>query len=585
MNLKRILEFGYFPKELPPPFETKSFAKKYSYVLRKWNEFVDSEKEPREGESNKEAKRRFQNTHNKYFSSSYTSFSLSKGTYSRRKLGIPNPKQFSELASSILTNWKLIRECYKLSSYSQSLPVEKDATRSVRTKSASWSNFKFCLIDISFDKRIELRLDISQFYPTIYTHSLTWALVGKEKSKEFFKIIQSKKSEWDELLELDPIAQRYAKSEFIDTLTRNCNNKQSVGLCIGPDTSFILAEVIASRIDSEIEKKLKDINYEAVRYYDDYYFYLDDKSDAEKVLRTVQQVLNEYQLETNENKISIQKLPFSYTESWVYDVDTFDLSNLENHIIRNYFNLLNKTVLETSSQSSWIYRYGLRKFINGKVIIGKNEWPIFLQLVLQTLLIDAGNINHICQLLLSYEILIGNKEKEEIKSVLERVIEEHLSLNHSFEVSWSLWIFKSFNIKCSAHLIEKILNGKDSISKIVSLDLISSNLIKGTLAGKKDFKERISKMNSFGENWLLKYESHIKDWLSIKSDNCIGDNHFFKILESYDISFYRTENQLLVPFELAYEVELFGTSDTIAVNFLATNDDSEEERESHGGWY
>ena len=36
MNSKKILEKGYFPKELPPPFETKEFADKAHRIRLKW---------------------------------------------------------------------------------------------------------------------------------------------------------------------------------------------------------------------------------------------------------------------------------------------------------------------------------------------------------------------------------------------------------------------------------------------------------------------------------------------------------------------------------------------------------------------
>ena len=261
MNLKRLLEKGYLPKELPPPFSSKLFAEKHRFIKSKWDKKINTEKAQQPGENKASAKKRFKEDYGKYDSSQLAIYSLAKGIYSRRKLGIPNPKQYSDLSSAIIENWGLLRKTYKLSSYSESTPIEARAKRAVRTKSISWNNFKFQLIEKSFDKKVELTLDISQFYPTIYTHSIPWAIVGKDKAKKFFKIAISDKTKWQGLVNSNNDAKAYWSANFIDTLVRNCNDRQSIGLCIGPDTSLILAEVIANRIDNEISKRLSSISH------------------------------------------------------------------------------------------------------------------------------------------------------------------------------------------------------------------------------------------------------------------------------------------------------------------------------------
>jgi len=265
MNLKKLLGKGYFPKELPPPFETKPFAEKHQIINARWNKIIKEEKKQKHRETKPKAKKRFQEKYGKYSSSQLAIFSISKGVYSRRKLALPNPKQYLDLSKSVIENWSLLRKTYKLSPYSESTPIELGAKRAVRTKSNSWSNFKFQLIEKSFDKKIELRLDISQFYPTIYTHSIPWAILGKEKAKKLFKISATDKIKWDELLtQNNKDAKAYKSADFIDNLVRNCNDRQSIGLCIGPDSSFILAEIIGNRIDFEISKRLNSINLSGI---------------------------------------------------------------------------------------------------------------------------------------------------------------------------------------------------------------------------------------------------------------------------------------------------------------------------------
>ncbi|WP_334058016.1 RNA-directed DNA polymerase [Polaribacter sp. P097] len=584
MNLKKILEKGYFPKELPPPFETKSFAKKHNFVKKRWEKLIIEVQKPKKGESKNKAKKRYDDQYGKYLSSQLAIFSLPKGIYSRRKLSLPNPKQYLELSNAIIKNWSLLRRTYKKSEYSESTPIESGSNkRSVRTKSSSWSNFKFQLIEKSFDKKIELRLDISQFYPTIYTHSIPWAILGKEKAKKIFKIYATNKLEWKNLLaQNDTDAMEYRSADFIDSLVRNCNDRQSIGLSIGPDTSFILAEVIGNRIDFEIKKRLKFIDHSGTRYYDDYYFYFNTRNDAENALKIIQQVLYEFQLETNESKVSINSLPFQYIESWSDSFDRYKFDKFDKFEIRNFFNLLHQSINSNKNNSAWIIHYALKRFKTGEIEVKINEWEIFLSFLLQTLIIDTSVISLIFEIILIYEVYIDNKGKLKIKNVLKKIIEEHIILNHSFEVSWSLWFFITFKIRCDKKILEEILESKDSISKILCLDIINKKLYSGRKPNLKSIKEQLKSTSSFGENWLLLYETIKKNWLEFDDDKAILNNDFFDILKDLKISFYNSENQIIPKAKVELNI---GTFFAIEYKLIKTEPEEEIYEDEDDSWY
>jgi len=575
MNQKKLIEKGYLPKELPPPFNSKLFAEKHRFILSKWNKKIETEKLQLPRESKATAKKRFNDKYGKYDSSQLATFSLAKGIYSRRKLGVPNPKQFSDLSNAIIENWSLLRKTYKLSSYSESTPIEARAKRAVRTKSISWNNFKFQLIEKSFDKKIELTLDISQFYPTIYTHSIPWAIIGKEKAKQFFKIAISDKVRWQNLLRTNNDAKDYRSADFIDTLVRNCNDRQSVGLCIGPDTSLILAEIIANRIDNEIDKRLSSIPHSGTRYYDDYYFYFKNRNDAENSLKIIQQVLYEFQLETNENKVNITTLPFKYIEDWTEQFDRFVFNEVDRYELRNFFSILNNSILNNKKNSSWIIHYALNRFRTGEIVIQRKNWDIFLSLLLQTLIIDSSVIDIIFETIFIYKIYLDNISKNKIKNVLTSIIEEHVILNHSFEISWSIWSFITFRINCPRQVIELILESRDSLSKLLCLHLIEKSLYEGRKPNLSKLKNHIENSSTFGENWLLIYETVVKEWIIFDDIESIFDNEYFEIMKDYGVSFYDTLKQVRP--KVSMESNHFGGYDMIEVQY--------GEEESDEEWY
>lgn len=587
MQLKRLLSKGYFPKELPPPFHTEDFGDKSRFINQKWKDLLDTKKLRRAGEGGNEAKRRFQKDYTeKYGSSKLIEFSIAKGIYSRRKLEIPNPKQYLDLSNPIVENWKIIKGFFDISLYSQSKPVLFGAKRALKTKSKSLNNFKFEAISKSFGRKVELRLDILNFYPTIYTHSIPWSLLGKDEAKRYFNIKNTRKTYFDSIIATDNKAKLYKLGDSIDTLVRNCNERQSIGIPIGPDVSFLLAELIGCRIDSEIQKSLENISHECIRYYDDYYFYLNSVGDADNVLKKVQKILYEFRLQTNEFKVNINELPFKYDDDWSLTLSSFKFNTANNYELRNFFSLLISLVDNNKKQSSLIIDYGLQRFEYGNVKVNRKHFDIFLTFLLQLLLFDPSNIDQIFKILLSYKYYLNKKRKEKIEIVLNQIIEEHSILNHSFEVSWALWFYKSFRIKCNRDFLSLVLQSSDNISKLICLDIINSKLFYGRKPALSNLKNSLNSNSLFNEDWLIAYEAYRKKWLNFGTKKILDLNEFFEILDYYDVSFYDTTKQVSLNFTVTPPPEIEPDDfDSWFDDFLNDDDDAEETKEEKKAKY
>ena len=162
MTQKELLENGYFPKELPPPFQTKIFANKLSVIENDWNTVVVNI-----NKSQKSLKEAFKD---KFWESKWVVHSLPKVGFSRRLLGIPNPYHQSILTKSITNNWAEIEKIFNKSKISNSKPVKDDTGKRALKSINSFGQFrKECLIN-SYDKIYEVRTDVSRYYGTIYTH-------------------------------------------------------------------------------------------------------------------------------------------------------------------------------------------------------------------------------------------------------------------------------------------------------------------------------------------------------------------------------------------------------------------------------
>lgn len=511
MEIEHLLQKGYFPKELPPPFTTELFSNNFHSIADSWNH-LKSELGRTTPNILKDKKG--------YEKSKCVLFSIPKKNYSRRNIEIPNPFHHSALCETICHHWIEINHVYEKSKISTSIPtVWQDGERAVRT-SYEFNDFKQeCLIE-SYDKKYELKIDISWFYPTIYTHTIPWAVHGKELAK---------KDRSDRLF-----------GNLLDRDVRNCKHGQTSGIPIGPDTSMIIAEIISCGIDQLLQEKLGLIK--GCRYYDDVYLYFSTREEAEKGLKTIQYILTDFQLSINEEKTKIDRFPSTFDDIWVIQINSYefredDIWKTERDRVREqrtdierYFKLAFHLANEYPNEA--VLSYAIKKF-QSIAIINEN-WNLFESLILKIAILNPLVLQFIVPLLLAYDSLV---DKQKISNVVEEIIKTNAKLGHSFEISWALWLAKTFDIRINDSIAKDIFNSNDVIPILIALDLKSKNLIDASVES-SHLIEDLTEDSLFEEKWLLTYESIIHEWLIPINSNPLETNEYFNILKDFGVKFY-----------------------------------------------
>ena len=138
MVLKDLIGRGYFPKELPPSFDTSDLANNSTSILSDWNTIFELNTninsptfpvakllEESKAQYKERKKKHRDDFMSQYGSSRAAIYSISKGKLSRRFLQIPNPKHFSILSEKITSYWANYEAVFILSDYSKSYPVDQ----------------------------------------------------------------------------------------------------------------------------------------------------------------------------------------------------------------------------------------------------------------------------------------------------------------------------------------------------------------------------------------------------------------------------------------------------------------------------
>lgn len=142
-----------------------------------------------------------------------------------------------------------------------------------------------------------MRADVSNCFPSIYTHTISWVTNGRHPSKT-----------------RTPATTKTFGGKF-DGLVQALNYGETSGVVVGPEFSRIFAEIILQEVDIRVEQDLakKGLifgkNYEAMRYVDDYFFFLSRSSDAPFVEEVLARHLGHFKLHLNASKRQVLSTP------------------------------------------------------------------------------------------------------------------------------------------------------------------------------------------------------------------------------------------------------------------------------------
>ncbi len=143
--------------------------------------------------------------------------------------------------------------------------------------------------------------DILKCFPSIYSHTIDWAIRRKEYSKNI-ALTKGKNAN--------------SFGIVFDKFMQKINYNETNGIIIGPEFSRIFAEIILQDIDQAIEKSLEEINYKfkrdyfCTRYIDDYFIFYNDSNVYNCFLKALSNELEKYKLYINISKINTLSRPF-----------------------------------------------------------------------------------------------------------------------------------------------------------------------------------------------------------------------------------------------------------------------------------
>lgn len=490
VGLKALLAHGYFPKELPPPFTTVAFAEAMS-SKRVPQSFFDTGKRSRACAHN----------------------SARVGSL-RRRLSLPNPTNQFNVARVISENWDKLIKHIKGSPLSQSYPIKGEES------DRALIPFNRELVMVRAAQRASARFllyaDIVRCYPSIYTHSIPWALHTKNVAKKNHSI---------KLL-----------GNALDLWVRNGQDGQTLGIPIGPDTSLVIAEIVLAAVDKELLKRLD--NGRGMRFYDDYELTFPDRASAETALNELQEVLSEYELALSSEKTKLSELPALLENEWVTRLREFafrEASSAQRTDLISYFDAAYALVSKFPDKTVLAYAIGRLKTLD----VHPDNSQLLQQLMLQAVIAEPGTFSSVLSILMEAKDEGSGIEEDTLSEVIQNQILQHAPKGHGSEVAWAIWAAIAFKVPIGKLAAGSISGSSDCVVALIALDARERGLISGKF-DTKAWEVVMTADDLYSPSWLLAYEASLHGWLKAPGGYVSNDSRF-GYLEVKQVRFYDSE--------------------------------------------
>lgn len=434
---EQLLKFGIFSEDLPPCFSTDKLAMEYDKIICSASGKIASE---------------------------CMIYTVPKDDDNRRVMKVPNIEQQIKLIELILKHEDALKAHFEKSHSSRSNPFRVDnytnggerhavefldipKLRDVYGVPSSIIANLFKKIRISLGYKYRLTVDLANFYDSIYTHSLEWALNGKENTK-----IQ--------------MAQKNNNRGFgqnLDNAIRQTNLTETSGIPTGPFTSRIVSEVLLVKVDVELETE----GFVFSRYVDDYQFFFKSENDAIQGKEIMRRIFHKYNLKINDQKTDLSRYPYHQEENMRAEFERYRNNYKKT---RGDNDASSKALVDLFISADMFYKNGSKGAYKYLLKMLKNEK--FQQKCWERIEPLLMNICLISPRISQYVVVVVRNNREHltnrfVDSIAENLIDCILNQYHN-EAHWFLWLLFELDYKFSVDQIVLMMdNASDDISMMM----------------------------------------------------------------------------------------------------------------------
>jgi hypothetical protein len=343
-----------------------------------------------------------------------------------------------------------------------------------------------------------LKADISRFFYTAYTHSIPWAVLGKEKAKDWHVHNRKKlRAHW---------------SNDFDTVLQSCQSRETFGIPVGPDTSRIIAEILLAGVESDKAFAAAVKGRKAFRLLDDFLIGFDDERAAHKALGALRSALWKFNLQLNEEKTGVARSRTLFREKWKLEFGAIVLASSDPKVQeRDIYRLVDLTLhfcseARTGGPALWACRRlaELPRFPENFAVTLDAFFRLARDFPLCT--------SHVAAYLINNQSMCREPDiKKRVATWIKATIREHLQHAHDFELSWCLLVAGVLKITIEKGDLDSSTRRPNSVV-FATLGMLRERGLLSVSLNHWGWRADFLKRRIYGENWLPFYEAVRRNW-------------------------------------------------------------------------
>ncbi|WP_385965902.1 RNA-directed DNA polymerase [Tianweitania populi] len=434
-----------------------------------------------------------------------------------RRHGVPNPIAHLLLSRALADNYVDLRRKARRSKFTLSPPVfDWSGSRALmRSNVELRDDFR---VNLSSRREEYVAADVRAFFHSIYTHAIPWAIHGKSFAKR------------------NRTPTHYGN--LIDLLCRNAQDGQTLGLPVGPDTSRLIAEVVASAIDETIEQRLGLGARDASRYIDDYTLSSPNGADGEELLAALRQSVALFELELNSGKSGIFPTSYRQTTGWQQaaraHLPSSSSSGNSIEAVRLQHFLYQLGLVCEAHPDINVEKYGLQ--YARSALVNADNWKTLLFSLINAYRRNPSLVSLLVEACLLRQAAHGDVQVEVLVEFIENRVPVLARANRTGEIIWFLFLSIRLNLTLSSLRLMPLYSIENSFIGLLVVCMDSRGLIVGAV-DRSVWDRSLSADGLRSPMWFYAYEAVTQGYIPGANDSFITQDTYFQFLRRRRVQF------------------------------------------------
>jgi hypothetical protein len=475
-----LIRSSYFPRELPPAITTRTFAvfckAQYAFLKTQQRELITK-------------------------TTNYETFTAPRVGGGRRNLALVHPLSQAGLSLLITEHRAKIRKFISQSPTSL-YRTDEDISSSRAFLGLDFRKWRSERARTFSEYQFVLQADISRFFYTVYTHSIPWSIIGKEKVKYWLASGKRKK------------LNRHWSNSF-DVALQSCQSRETFGIPVGPDTSRLIAELLLAGIEKDQDLRTALEARPAFRLVDDLVVGFENESEARKGLAALRRALWKFNLQLNDEKTSVLPSRAIYRNKWEFEhssivVSDADIAKQETDVYR----LIDLSLRYCAEQKNDRPAIWACVRLSRLKMVGPN-FLIIVDALFRLSLEFPRCTSHVAQFLINHQMLCVGTSRERTLKWIKSMLRMHLVHGHDFEISWCFVLCGIFKLKLSKEELPRTDVMPNAVV-FVMLGLLHERGLLELRLSAWPWKAHLKELGLYSEYWLPFFEAVRRKWTKDK---------------------------------------------------------------------